>query len=492
MDQCQQNNPLPLQQPPSIKGHAYSAQPGQQAENEMELSANDSSLLAQVTPAQREPQDNIEKMEHSSSENIDDESGFTLVSRKRPRQRKTSGDSQDEQQQQLPTNKTGLTVIFILADPNINITRLNSTKLTKALEEKCEDCIVLIRPNTRLNLIAVDTRNIEAMRSLLAVTSLCKLQVRAYEPGPRSAAVGVIRGVDQDITDTQLKTELRAYPAAILHARRLGSSGVVKIQFASTTLPEYALISCVRYQVFQFEERPLQCSNCGRYGHKTVACFKEAMCSRCGGEHDRSNCDAEEPNCVNCGRHHDALALTCPKRVEHKQLADARKQSIILASTRTDGAVRYEISNNYQLIQEDQPADVPMTITDSPAEVNQSAPCGKRINVPKRTYSNTLKMSNLRPTHDTPNDKLTSHSQSTSKETQQKKPRNEFTSTKRTAEQKTTTIEGKGQDESFLNFTLTRIIKMLRRFLSTQDSEWAKLLEKGLDFITPFLSTWIR
>ncbi|CAN8005203.1 unnamed protein product [Ixodes hexagonus] len=300
MDQCQQNNPLPLQQPPSIKDHAYSAQPGQQAENEMELSANDSSLLVQVTPAQREPQDNVETMEHSSSENIDDESGFTLVSRKRPRQRKTSGDSQDEQQQQLPTplNKTGLTVIFIPTDPNINITKLNSTKLTKALEEKCDDCIVLIRPNTRLNLIAVDTRNTEATRSLLTVTSLCKLQVGAYEPGPRSAAVGVIKAVDQDTTDTQLKTELGAYPAAILHARTLGSSSVVKIQFASTTLPQYALISRVRYQVLQFEERPLQCSNCGRYGHKTVACFKEAMCSPCGGEHDPSNCDLQRSQTV--------------------------------------------------------------------------------------------------------------------------------------------------------------------------------------------------
>ncbi|CAN8006983.1 unnamed protein product [Ixodes pacificus] len=132
--------------------------------------------------------------------------------------------------------------------------------------------IVLIRPNTRLNLIAVDTRNSEATTSLLKVTSLCKVQVKAYEPSPRLAAVGAIRGVDQDITDKQLKTELRADPALIIHARKLGNSSAVKIQFASTTLPAYALISRVRYQVFPFEERPLQCSNCGRYGHKTVAC----------------------------------------------------------------------------------------------------------------------------------------------------------------------------------------------------------------------------
>ncbi|CAN8002267.1 unnamed protein product [Ixodes hexagonus] len=105
-----------------------------------------------------------------------------------------------------------------------------------------------------------------------------------------------------------------------------------------------------------------------------------------------------------------------------------------------------------------------MTITDSPAEVNETAPCGKRINVPKRTYSNTLKMSNLRPAHDTPNDKLTSHPQSTSKETQQKTPRNEFLCTKRNTEQKSTTTEGKGQDKSFLNLTLTRTIKMCAGF----------------------------
>ncbi|CAN7975559.1 unnamed protein product [Ixodes persulcatus] len=404
MDQCQQNNPLPLQQPPSTQDHAYSAEPGQHPENEIELNPSACSLEDQITPAQPEPQDNIETMDHSSNKDIDDESGFTLVSRKRPRQLETSGDSQEEQLLSTPLQKTGLTVIFIPTDSTVNITKLNSTRLTKALEEKCQDSIVLIRPNTRLNLIAVDTRNSEATTSLLKVTSLFKGQVKAYEPGPRLAAVGVIRGVDQDITDTQLKTELRADPAPIIHARRLGNSSAVKIQFASTTLPAYALISRVRYQVFPFEERPLQCSNCGRYGHKTVACFKEAMCSRCGGKHSRSTCDAEEPNCVNGGSHHDALALNCPKRVEHKQLVEALKQSLTLSSTPTDEAARYEMSNRYQLLQEDPSDDVSMSINDSPTEVNQTVPSVKLINAPKHTYSDSLKMSNVRLPHDTSND----------------------------------------------------------------------------------------
>ncbi|KAG0443436.1 hypothetical protein HPB47_014918, partial [Ixodes persulcatus] len=89
-DQCQQNNPLPLQQLPSTQDHAYSAEPGQHPENEMELNPSASSLEDQITPAQPEPQDNIETMDHSSNKDIDDESGFTLVSRKRPRQLETS------------------------------------------------------------------------------------------------------------------------------------------------------------------------------------------------------------------------------------------------------------------------------------------------------------------------------------------------------------------------------------------------------------------
>lgn len=87
----------------------------------------------------------------------------------------------------------------------------------------------MILPNTRLNLIAVDTRNARVTNTLQKITSLYQVEVKAYEPGPRLPAVGIIKGVDRDITDPQLVTEMSADLTRILHARRLGSSSVAKI-----------------------------------------------------------------------------------------------------------------------------------------------------------------------------------------------------------------------------------------------------------------------
>ncbi|KAG0424322.1 hypothetical protein HPB47_028462 [Ixodes persulcatus] len=72
------------------------------------------------------------------------------------------------------------------------------------------ECILEIRFNNRLNLIAVDVRNGQTTRGLLRCTVLCGIKVRAYEPLPRHCATGIIMDVDTTLTDEEIANNLRS------------------------------------------------------------------------------------------------------------------------------------------------------------------------------------------------------------------------------------------------------------------------------------------
>ncbi|KAG0443678.1 hypothetical protein HPB47_014649, partial [Ixodes persulcatus] len=95
----------------------------------------------------------------------------------------------------------------------------------------CPECIIEVRVNDRLNVIAVDTRNGQTTRTLLNCTSICGLKVTAYEPSSRSAAVGVIRDVETNLSDAEITENIRS-TVRITRLRRLGASESVKINFA--------------------------------------------------------------------------------------------------------------------------------------------------------------------------------------------------------------------------------------------------------------------
>lgn len=113
-----------------------------------------------------------------------------------------------------------LTVIVKPTDPTNFVTNLNPLVLKKKLEDVAPDSIIQIRPNYRLNLLALDTRNVESTKALLRLKSLGAVQVMTYEPPPPSAYVGVIRGLSTEIADPELCAALRE-KAPVIQVRRL-------------------------------------------------------------------------------------------------------------------------------------------------------------------------------------------------------------------------------------------------------------------------------
>ncbi|KAG0415265.1 hypothetical protein HPB47_007541 [Ixodes persulcatus] len=205
-----------------------------------------------------------------------------------------------------------LTVILKPTDPDKSLAKINPLKISEKLEMTAPDGVILVRPNRRLNLLAIDCRNTESTKALLKLESIRGIPVQAYAPHSREAAKGVIYGVQEDISDVQLESSVRA-TAPVLCLRRFGKSEFVKLVFSTNTLPAYVTIGYTRYNVEPFIEKPRQCPNCSSYDHICGTCLKTSRCSRCGGAHDRSKCDTEDPRCINCGKKHESTSRQCPK-----------------------------------------------------------------------------------------------------------------------------------------------------------------------------------
>lgn len=289
------------------------------------------SPLPPATTSQRQddPQQAIEKnttyeteTEISSCEASTDDEGEFLLPKRKKRVRKSSGSSANTT---IPNGTAlGNVVIFTPQDPQIKIKTLNPVKLTSALKANCPEGIISIRPNARLNILAVDTRNFDTTTTLLRITTLCGIQVRAYEPRTSSMAVGVIHGVSVDITEKEILECVKSEPS-VIRVRRLGISESVALTFSTSHAPDAVHIGFVRHKVNQYLEKPTQCKLCGRLGHVAAACISP-LCIRCGTKHEGTDCD-ETPHCVNCGLEHPSTSRQCPKWHEEKAVAEYRRSN---------------------------------------------------------------------------------------------------------------------------------------------------------------------
>ncbi|KAG0420643.1 hypothetical protein HPB47_003365 [Ixodes persulcatus] len=97
----------------------------------------------------------------------------------------------------------------------------------------CQECIIQVRLNDRLNLIAVNVRKGQAAKTLLNTAMLCAVPVRAYLPLSGPILYGFIQGADAKITEHEIVQNLHAEGTCcrIANVWRLGRSRVVKIAF---------------------------------------------------------------------------------------------------------------------------------------------------------------------------------------------------------------------------------------------------------------------
>ncbi|XP_077536158.1 uncharacterized protein LOC144148510 [Haemaphysalis longicornis] len=250
----------------------------------------------------------------------DGDGKFQLVKGKRRRRASKGSLSTADDNTRVNVPRHGLTVILKPKDPAKIITRFNPLSLKASFELVAPDGVLQLRPNYRLNLLAVDTRNVDATARLLKITTIMGIPVEAYEPRPDNCAAGVIRGVPVEISDAEIRENL-LQRTPVKTARRLGkTSQAILIVFNTDTKPQHVILGYTRYTVYDYTEKPKQCSRCQRFGHIAGTCNRKVRCARCGGDHDRADCKAEELRCPNCRQTHEAAYASCPTLRQEKNI----------------------------------------------------------------------------------------------------------------------------------------------------------------------------
>ncbi|KAG0413180.1 hypothetical protein HPB47_009678 [Ixodes persulcatus] len=139
------------------------------------------------------------------------------------------------------------------------------------------------KPSSRMHL---DVKRPAFKAELLKVTKLCTVPVRAYLPREHSGSFGVLRDIDPDYTENDIKTQLQS-SIGIIEVKRLGKTSPV-----------------VR---------------CYKFDHIAAACTtKSQLCHRCGKRHD-GMCEGA-PYCVNCEGDHASNAADCPVKERETEI----------------------------------------------------------------------------------------------------------------------------------------------------------------------------
>lgn len=150
----------------------------------------------------------------------------------------------------------------------------------------------------------------------------------------RKLSYGLIKGVDLDISETEVFENIKSSTEiiSIKRLKRYNTEGKwvesesVRICFKGTTYPTYVYAYDYRFKVEPFVFPVSQCSGCWRFGHYIKFCpSKKILCPKCGGNH--VNCETQTYICINCKGSHMSIDKTCPRYRKEKKIREIMSHS---------------------------------------------------------------------------------------------------------------------------------------------------------------------
>ncbi|XP_070395457.1 uncharacterized protein [Dermacentor albipictus] len=199
--------------------------------------------------------------------------------------------------------------------------------------------VAAVRVNHRRNIVAADTTTRECQEELLAITELHGISVTARLPAVRGQSTGYLHGVTGLPADADLLGAMES-SVPVLSATRDGST--ITVRFAGPVPPEHLSLFKLGFRVRPARPRPVQCRQCGRFGHVLESCSWSSDCISCGKSHAEGE-PCRTVRCRNCGGLHRADTPACPKWQEERQVATIMASSTAALSRRAvRAAVREE------------------------------------------------------------------------------------------------------------------------------------------------------
>ncbi|KAG0428205.1 hypothetical protein HPB47_024795 [Ixodes persulcatus] len=134
--------------------------------------------------------------------------------------------------------QVGCTVLYIPTE-NHKVESLSKLKLTDYPNNVAPGMVSVVRINKARNIVAVDVKRPLFKAELLKLSKLCTVPVRAFLPRDRSNCFGILRDIDPDCTEDDIKTHLQS-SVGVAEVKRLGkTSPVVRIAFAGKVAPQH-------------------------------------------------------------------------------------------------------------------------------------------------------------------------------------------------------------------------------------------------------------
>uniref|UniRef100_A0A8D9BBB6 Uncharacterized protein n=1 Tax=Cacopsylla melanoneura TaxID=428564 RepID=A0A8D9BBB6_9HEMI len=181
------------------------------------------------------------------------------------------------------------------------------------------------------NRVIVVCRNAETANKIVQNEEL-KVDHEVFIPFSFISRAAVIRDVDVEYSEEDLKNEIDSGPYKILSVKRMkrrmykdgvmtfGDSQSVKIFFAGSQFPGAVYLWGVKLACEPFIPPLIQCFRCLRYNHTTNQCRGQRVCKMCGSKQEQHECQGE--TCINCRGTHKADSADCPEKKRQKTIKE--------------------------------------------------------------------------------------------------------------------------------------------------------------------------
>lgn len=174
-----------------------------------------------------------------------------------------------------------------------------------------------------------------AANKLTELTCLQQHNYQVYIPSFFTQRQGVIRGIDINESEEDLKTFMKC-ETKIISVRRITKRviendvvvfkklGTCIIKFEGQKLPDYVYLWGTRCAVTPYIYPVIQCYKCLRLGHVSKQCKGEDRCKLCGDKHNHSQCtNREKTYCVLCKKDgHTSTDKNCPEIQKVKKIKE--------------------------------------------------------------------------------------------------------------------------------------------------------------------------
>ncbi|KAH7946696.1 hypothetical protein HPB52_003455 [Rhipicephalus sanguineus] len=153
--------------------------------------------------------------------------------------------------------------------------------------------------------------------------------VAIYLTPPGHSCRGVIRGVDVDFTDADLRRMLRTPRIpTVLGARRIKNTTTIVILFNGLKVPNYVYCGPIMHRCILYKRQIDTCRNCCRVGHRQDVCPHptDKVCDQCGHGPPGPDHVCSAPKCALCGGAHVTGDRTCRSRYQVPYLVRRRRQ----------------------------------------------------------------------------------------------------------------------------------------------------------------------